>query len=217
MPLALGLACLAFSGGGSLAHAEVLDSVVASVGNIAITESDVEREYRVERFLDGEWPPPQADGNTLKQVRERLAYQKLLSLEEAAGRPESEELEKAAAERLQNVRQRCDNEEQFQAALQALGMNEPQLHEQLVEQQRILQLIDQHLRPAAAPGPEEVKAYYRETFAPEYARRNGRPAPPPGEVESQIRELLVQKRIDQLLAKWLEELMPSRRVRFHSF
>jgi len=213
----LGLVCLAFSGGVSLAQAEVLDSVVASIGNIAITQTDVEREYRVERFLDGEWPPPPADANTLKQVRERLTYQKVLALEEVAGPPESEGLEASAEESLNNIRQRFSNGEQFQAGLRALGLNEQQLRELLVEQRRVLQLIDQRLRPAAAPGAAEIETYYRETFAPEYAQRNGRPAPPLSEVENQIRELLVQKKIDQLLAGWLDELVPNLRVRFHSF
>ena len=42
----------------SFSRAEVLDRVVASIGEVAITRSDVEREYRLERFLDGQWPPP---------------------------------------------------------------------------------------------------------------------------------------------------------------
>jgi uncharacterized Zn finger protein len=37
------------------------------------------------------------------------------------------------------------------------------------------------------------------------------------EVQGQIREILAQKKIDELLASWLEELKPSRRVRFYSF
>jgi hypothetical protein len=46
---------------------------------------------------------------------------------------------------------------------------------------------------------------------------HGSAVPPLTEVQGQIQEILVQKRIDQLLASWLEELKPSRAVRFHSF
>jgi len=34
-------------------------------------------------------------------------------------------------------------------------------------------------------------------------------------VQGQIQEILVQKKIDQLLADWLAALRPSRRVRFY--
>jgi hypothetical protein len=95
-------------------------------------------------------------------------------------------------------------------------MSEQQLLGRLVEQRQILQTIDQRLRPTAAPEAAEIETYYRETFVPQYLQRNKAPAPPLTEVESQIRELVVQGKIDQLLAKWLEELKSSRRVTWHS-
>lgn len=196
---------------------ETLDRVVASFGNVAITQSDLEREYRFELFLDGQWPAPAPDAATLERVRERLTYQKLLVLEEVPSPPEPAELEKSAGEALHKLRQRFGREEDFRAALRSLDMDEPRLIQRLAEQEWVLRMIEQRLRPAAAPAPGEVETYYRETFAPEYVRRTHAPAPAPGEVEGQIREILVQKKIDQLLVRWLEELKSSHRVNFHSF
>jgi len=73
---------LAIELGPSFSRAEILDRVVASTGEVAITQSDVEREYRLERFLDGQWPAPPPDSKTLEQVGERLTEQKLLLEEE---------------------------------------------------------------------------------------------------------------------------------------
>lgn len=199
------------------ASAETLDRVVASIENIAITQSDVEREYRFEHFPDARWPPPPPDGAALEQVCKRLTYQKLLALEEGTNPPEAADLANAAAERLASIRKGFGPEEDFQAALRTLGMGERELLERIAEQQRILRLIDQRLRPAAVLTVPEIETYYRETFVPEYTRRNVGPAPTLAEVETQIREILVEKKIDQLLGKWLEELASSRRVRFHSF
>jgi hypothetical protein len=191
--------------------------VVASFGNVAITQSDLEREYCFERFLDGQWPAPPPDAATLERVRERLTFQKLLVVEESANPLEPAELEKSASEPLNKLRQRFSREEDFQAALRSLDMDEPGLIQHLAEQQRILRMIDQRLRPAATPTPGEVETYYRETFVPEYVRRTDAATPALAEVEGQIREILVQKKIDQLLVTWLEELKSSRRVKFHSF
>jgi len=211
------LVLLAMTLGGSFSRAEILDRVVASIGDVAITQSDVEREYRLERFLDGQWPAPPPDSKTLERVRERLTDQKLLLEEETQDSSHDAALEKTAAEELDAVRKRFPSEPDYQSALQSLHMNEKQILTTLIDQQRVLRNIEQQLRPAAPPGTTDVESYYRDVFTPEYTRTHGSAAPPLTEVQGQIQEILVQKRIDQLLATWLEELKPSRRVRFHSF
>jgi hypothetical protein len=215
--LAGSLAFLAMGLAAVFSRAEVLDRVVASIGNVAITQSDVEREYRLERFLDGQWPAPPPDSKTLEQVRERLTEQKLLLEEETQDSSDNAALEKTAAEELDGARKRFSSEPDYQSALQLLHMDEKQILTTLIDQQRILRIIEQRLRPAAAPGTTDVASYYRDVFTPEYTRKHGPPVPPLTEVEGQIREILVQKKIDELLSSWLEELRPSRGVRFYSF
>jgi len=210
-PLAFLTVCLA----AVFSHAEVLDRVVASIGNVAITQSDVEHEYRLERFLDGQWPPPPHDSETLDRVRERVTYQKLLLEEETQDLSHAPALEKTAAEELDGVRKRFPSEQDFQSALHSLHMDEKQILTALIDQQRILRIIEERFRPAAAPATPEVESYYRDVFTPEYTRTHGPPAPPFKDVQGQIQEILVQKKIDELLATWLEELRPSRRVRFY--
>jgi hypothetical protein len=198
-------------------RAEILDRVVASIGDVAITQSDVESEYRLERFLDGQWPPPPPDSKMLGQARERLVYQKLLLEEEAQDLSRDSTLDKTAAEELDGLRKRFPSEQAYQSALLSLHMDEKQILTTLIDQQRILRIIEQRLRPAAVPATTDVESYYRDVFTPEYTRTHGPPVPPLTEVEGQIQEILVQKKIDQLLSSWLEELKPSRRVRFYSF
>jgi hypothetical protein len=208
---------LALTSVSSSSRAEILDRVVASIGEVAITQSDVEHEYRLERLLDGQWPPPPSNPKTLEQVRERLTYQQLLLEEESQNLSHDPALEATATEELDGIRKRFSSEQDYLAALHSLGMDEKQILAALVNQQRILRVIEERLRPqAAAPATQDVESYYRDVFTPEYTRTHGAPVPPLTEVEGQIKEVLVQKKIDQLLASWLEELKPSRRVRFYS-
>jgi len=209
------LVILAVGSSVSATHAEVLDRVVASIGKVAITWSDVEREYRLERFLDGQWPPPAADTKSLDMARERLTYQRLLLEEETQNLSHDPALEKTAEEELAGVRRRFQSVQDYQNALSSLRMDEKGVLTTLVDQQRILRVIEDRLRPEAAPATPEVETYYREVFAPEFTRARGLPAPPLTEVQGQILEILVQKKIDQLLANWLAELRPSRNVRFY--
>ncbi len=197
--------------------AETSDRVVASIGNTAITQSDVEREYRFELFLEGHLPAALPDAATFESVRDRLIDQKLLVQEAAQENIQLADPPGVAADGLAEVRKRFPSEEAFRSALRSLGMDEKQVLRRLTDRQRILRLIDQRLRPAAGVERAEIEAYYGETFVPEFQRRNTGPAPALADVESQIREILVQKKIDQQLEAWLQELKSSRRVKVHSF
>ncbi len=195
----------------------VLDRVVVTIGETAITQSDVEREYQFECFLDGQWPAPPADTAALEQARDRLTYQWLLEIEGETTRAGLADPDSSAAEQLQQLHALYGPGDRFDSALRELGMNEQQLLDRLAEQAQILRVIDQRLRPAASPTPAEIENYYRQVFLPSYAQRSKDPAPALAEVENQIREILVQKSVDELLTKWLHNLESSHRVRFHSF
>jgi hypothetical protein len=62
-----------------------------------------------------------------------------------------------------------------------------------------------------------VEAYYQNTFVPEHLRRAAGPPPPLEDVEGEIREILVQKKIDELLMEWLSELRSTRQVKIRAF
>jgi hypothetical protein len=200
------------------AATEVLDTVVASVGNVAITSSDVAKEYRFERFLDGEWPAPPPDAAALNDVRQRLVYQALLAEEENPDPDERAESGKAAAERLQAVRKQFAHPEDYSAALSALGMTESEVLARIVQQDLLLRLISERLRPEASPTDDDVANYYRSIFIPQFQKQNtGVAAPALSDVSDQIREVLIQKRINALLEEWIEELGPTRQVKVHTF
>ncbi|MBI1940839.1 MAG: hypothetical protein HYS33_04935 [Acidobacteria bacterium] len=212
MLLTLATTCKATSATG-----ETVDRVVASVENVAITQSDVEKQYRLELFLSGQTPEAEPDSASLRYVRDRLVDQLLLQQEAETETGEMPDFFQAAAEAWEEVRAKYGNEELFRSALARLGMSEQEVLARLRVQERTLYLVDERLRPAAWAELSEIEEYYRETFVPEYERRGAGTPPPLEEVEGRIREILVQKKIDQLLPIWLEELRTGRRVKIHSF
>lgn len=199
------------------AAAETLDRVVASVGNAAITQSEVKAEHRLELFLKGPSAAGVPDTAALERVRDRLIEQKLLAQEAEAEGVNLSDLIEAAKQALGEVHRLYSSEEAYRNALRVLGATEEQVLSRLQAQLLTLRLIDQRLRPAAWVERPEIEAYYTGTFVPEFRRQNTGPVPPADEVEPQIREILVQKKIDQLLADWLAELKAGRRVSIHAF
>lgn len=187
--------------------------MAASVDGVAITLSDAERACWFEIFLNGEVPQAAPDRAALDRARDRLIDQALLVREADADGISAADSGPVAAEGLTAIRKKFGSEAAFQSALRSLRINEPQVLEKLGDRDRILRLIDRRLRPSAQVEPSEIELYYRNVFAPEYARRGEGPAPPLGEVESQIRELLTQKKMNELLDAWLSNLKSEHRVR----
>jgi len=153
-----------------------------------------------------------------RQARERLTNQIVLTQEENPRPTDRAESEKSAALRLDALRKQYVHPEDYQQALKDLGMTEAEVAARVAQEELMLRLIDQRLRPAASPSDEEVADYYRSTFVPTFQKKNGgATAPPLSEVADQIREVLTQKRINELLDQWIEELKPTTNVRFHTF
>jgi hypothetical protein len=199
------------------AAGETLDRVEASAGNVAITASDVWEEYRLELFLKGTTSAVEPDAATLERVRDRLLDQTILEQEAEAEGVERADLDQQAAQALSEVRRLYASDEAYHTALRERGLTEAQILNRLQSQVLALRLIDQRLRPSAWVERSEIEAYYAETFVPQFNRQNTGPAPSLDDVEAQIREILVQKKIDQLLTGWLAELKVGRRATLHSF
>ncbi len=197
--------------------ATTLDCVVVSIGDEAITESDVVAEVRLERFLNGQPLEAGVGHETAVRARERLLERKLLAEEAAAQSSTAQEAQDAAENQWKETQKRYATVEAFHAALHSLGMDEQQVVAELVNQQRVLGMIDRRLRPQAAVDPSEIEAYYRDHFTPEFKKRGSGTLPPVSEVEGQIREILIQQKIDALLGQWMEDLKTTHRVVYHSF
>jgi hypothetical protein len=198
----------------AVGRSQTLDRVVAAVGNVAITASDVENEYRLETFLEGKTPGQSDSGAaTLNEVRQRMIDHILL---EEEGRNDGIKVlpdDPAVAARWSELQKKFPSPEAFGSALKELAMSEGALRQVLAGQEEILRLIDQRLRPQVIVDPSAIEAYYRGTLLPSLAREGNQQPPPPGEVEGRIREILVQQKIDSLLEDWLKRLRTRGDVR----
>jgi len=206
----------AFLLGSSIAYGVILDRVVASVDYQAITESDLETEYRLEQFLDGKMPQAVPDDETHLRVRDRLIDQILLSGEASQSSNGKVTRERAEQDLAETAKQFGD-QEAFASALQSVGLARDEVVERLQERDTILEMIDRRLRPEAWVESTEINTYYEKTFVPEYQKGNQGAAPPLSEVEGKIREILTQERINTLLEAWLLDLKTNHRVEVHTF
>jgi peptidyl-prolyl cis-trans isomerase SurA len=208
------LAMLGFALRSAPAQTQTVDQVVAAIGNFAITHSDVVREYRIETFeAEGRVPSVPPDAPAFPAVRTRLIDQKLLEQQLPNYPAPSAEFRKKAMDQMHSIRGKCKSEAGYLEALRSLGLTEAGFLGRLEQQQHILMMIDERLRPAATVTSREIDEYYHQTFLPEFARSVHGAPPPLSEVDDKIRGILVEKKINQMLAEWLAELRRSAHVR----
>jgi hypothetical protein len=75
--------------------------------------------------------------------------------------------------------------------------------------------VDYKFRPSAQVETTDIDAYYKKELLPELAKKN-QPAPDPASVEEQIREVLIQRSISDLTAKWLDDTKSRLKIEIES-
>jgi len=119
------------------------------------------------------------------------------------------------AGKLNEVRQQLlpgADDAKWRATLAAYGLEEEDVRERVALQLNMLRFIEVRFRPSIRIDRRTVEAYYKNTFIPQVQARGGQ-APPLAQASAAIEEILVQQRIDELLAAYLKNLRAQVRVR----
>ena len=180
-------------------------------------------ETRAQQVVDRIVARINGDVLTLSEMRELAGFQQLTSATRASDDELLRQLvdqwivsTEASAERfprpapavvsqaMERLEKQLASPEALRSRLGEVGLAEAAARRLLEQQIYLLQFLDQKFRAAAQVEPAQIDAYYRQELVPQLAAR-GQQAPPLESVREQIRELLVQREISRLAARWLEE------------
>ncbi len=195
----LGLALIA----GISVRGEIIDRIAVTVDRVVITESDILTHLRVAAFLNNE--PLRITAETKRKAAEQMVDQVLVRREMEISRypaPTPADVEPLLASVLE---QRSLDREKLPDALAAYGLREQDLRESLLLQLTVLRFIEYRFRPGVAVSDEEIEAYYRTEFLPNWELNNDAPAPDLEDVRDDIEEVLIERHVDAALDRWLAE------------
>jgi hypothetical protein len=192
----------------SLCPAQVVDRMVAVVNKHVILESELDQAARVEFLLQGK---PVNDGKLTQKdtlaVLDRLIDQALLDqqiINQAVLDPTPEEL----AAQIKEIRKQVPGaatDEGWKSVLTTYGLTEQDIGDQLTSQSRILRFVDLRFRGLVRVEKDAIATYYQDKLLPELHKR-GAAEPKLADVSDRIENVLVEQRIDELLANWLQTL-----------
>jgi len=203
--------CLLASG--ASLHADIIDRIAVSVGNQAITTSDIERETRVTAFLNRTGPDlsPTARRTTAdRMVEQRLILRELENSRYPA--PGASEVDPILDK---FKKDNFAGDEDYRRALAESGLTEQQVRDELVWQRRLLLFLNVRFRPAVQVSGQDIQDYFSKVVEP--AARAAHPGEPVTleEYRDRIEEKLTGEQVDKQMTAWLSNARQRSEVVFH--
>ena len=176
--------------------AQTIDGVAARIEDDIIMESQLRELAAFQQLVDGESKP------RLELIRE-LADQWIVRGEAVTAKYPQPTLEQIDLAYQEFVKQFASPEE-FEKRRAAVGLSDAAVRRMLAQQFYLSHFIDYRFRAAAQVDDKQVETYYNNEFAPQL-KAKGQPIPPLEEVDDTIREVLIQRAINERATKWLDD------------
>lgn len=180
---------------------ELVDRIVAVVDDDPIFFSDVERVIRLGL---SEQQPGESRAELQRRVLDEIIDQRL-RLHEVERFDTSGVSAEEVDRQVEIVRDRFEDDAEFRAVLDDLGFDEDGLRHLVKRQLRVLAYIEERLRPRVFVDLDDIRGYYENELAAEMDNRDA-PLPPLSEVRESIRFLLTERRLNEEIDAWTQEL-----------
>jgi hypothetical protein len=191
--LLLAVALTAASAG---AAQQVVDRVAARIENDIILESEIRELGQYQQLLEGHAEPE-------AQRLDRLIDQWIVRTEaEVARFPKPTQTEIDAE--LERARKMFPSAEIFAQHLRDSGLADTSLRRIVGQQLHLTRYLDSRFRAAVQVEPSAIEVYYHDEFVSRL-KKTGAGVPPLEDVRYQIREILVERGINEQASRWLGE------------
>jgi len=185
---------------------DIIDRIVATVNRDVILQSDWDDEVRYEAFVGGR-PLDHVTSEDRKSALDRLIDQALLR-EQTHPAIASPAPVKEIERRITEARQQfagADTARGWNDLLQRYGLTQAGLEARVAAQIELMQLVEDRLRPTVSIDAKTIESYYNQELLPQL-RQAGAQDVPLAQVTTQIKELLTQQKVNQMLSAWLHSL-----------
>jgi predicted exporter len=184
-------------------HGQTVDGIAARIEDDILTESEVSELAAFQTLVDGH-------SKSRDELIRELADQWIVRGEAAATKypePSSQDVDNAYAQ----LEKQFPSTEEFQKRSAAVGLTDAAVRRLLTQQLYLSRFLDYRFRPAAQVDEQQIAAYYKDDFAPQLQKR-GQPVPAIEDVEDTIREVLIQRAINDRATSWLDETRERLRI-----
>ncbi|MGD1214136.1 MAG: hypothetical protein ABR861_04035 [Terriglobales bacterium] len=183
---------------------QIVDRVVTKVNGHVVLQSDWEQELAFEAFSNARDPDSftSAERNA---ALDRLIDQELLREQVRPSQPAPADQVAARVAEVRKLYPDCATDDGWHAKLQRYGLTQSSLEKRLGDQIQLMKLVEDRLRPSIQIDQQAVETYYNDQLLPDMKRAGSRATPLP-EVFGRIKDLLAERKMNELLSGWLASL-----------
>lgn len=196
----------------SLRAGEIIDRIVATVNGHIILQSDWDDAVRCEALMNGH-ALPQITPKDRKDVLDRLIDQELLR-EQIPPQETPSVSNNDVSRRLAEIRKFYDKAGDSQAWVKTLAqyeVTESQIKDRIVLQNQLMWLVNSHLRGEVQIDQKSIESYYNQDLLPQLDQSGGKHVPL-AKATPQIKEILTQRKMNELLIAWLQNLRAGSKI-----
>jgi len=169
-----------------------------------VLQSDWEQEVSVEAFSTAR-DPESFTSSERSAALDRLIDQELLREQVRPSQPAPAEQVAARVAEVRKLHPDCVTDQDWRAKLQRYGLTQSSLEKRLGDQIQLMRLVEDRLRPSIQIDQRAVETYYNDQLLPDMKRAGSRATPLP-EVFGRIKDLLAERKMNELLSGWLASL-----------
>lgn len=187
---------------------ELIDRIVAVVDLDVITLSEAEQARRVRLIRGGEaWSLLQA----VERLIERVLIEREVQKNPMSATGESNASASALVDDLvERIRSEFVSPSAYDDALSEQDMSESELRRELRQQLRVNDYLNRRFRALVYVTQDEIESFYKDELTKELA-----PAKPPPieEVSDQIESIVMERKFNARVERWIEELKERAEIR----
>ncbi|MGB6429921.1 MAG: hypothetical protein WBF06_05010 [Candidatus Acidiferrales bacterium] len=182
---------------------QIVDRIVVRIEDDILTQSDLDQLAAYQKLVTGS-----ADSDD--RLTEELIEQWIVNSEaQSAHFPAAPESEVASD--VAEIEKKFPTPDAYRARLAELGLSADDVHQMVARQAYLERYLDSKFRDSVQIDPKQIDAYYNDQLVPAL-QKQGQAAPPLGDVQDHIRELLTQQQINRLAAQWIDESKDRLRI-----
>lgn len=174
----------------------VVDRIVARVEDDIILQSQVRELATFQELVQGQ---AESDDKLLEELIEQWIVE-TEATESRFPQPAQSEVDRELA----RLEDQFGDPAKYAARLGELGLSSDEVRQLLSEQIYVERYVDYKFRPTVQVETADVDTYYKNELVPEL-EKNNQPVPDRASVDKEIREVLIQRGISSLTAKWLDD------------
>jgi|SRR6185312_1949410 len=191
---------------------QVIDRIVATVNGHIILQSDWDDAVRCEALVNGH-ALTDVTPKDRKDVLDRLIDQELLR-EQIPPQETPAVSDNDVSRRLAEIRKFYDKTGNSQAWAKTLAQYQvtvPQIKDKIVLQMQLMWLVNSHLRGEVQIDQKSIESYYNQDLLPQLDQ-SGAKQIPLAKATPQIKEILTQRKMNELLIAWLQNLRAGSKI-----